>query len=104
LLKEGFTDYLVLEYKGEEVERFAPLVRHLFHTVGIERYHIYKGKGEEKVQVFIPVEHLSLEAADKMLQSISDKLKQRLTKRWKTLPSPQLPEDYNIVTLPYAEL
>ncbi len=72
--------------------------------MGITDYHIYQGKDEEKVQVFIHVDHLPLAEADAQLQNISDKLKQRLTKRWKTLPSLQLPEDYNIVTLPYGEL
>jgi hypothetical protein len=104
LLKEGLTNYLVLEYKGAEYQRFAPLVKHLFRTMGIEEYHIYRGKDEEKVQVFIKVDHLTLEEADAQLQAISDKLKQRLIKRWKTLPSTQLPEAYNIVTLPYHTL
>ena len=72
--------------------------------MGITDYHIYRGKDEAKVQVFIHVDHLPLAEADTQLQNISDKLKQRLTKRWKTLPSLQLPEDYNIVTLPYGEL
>jgi len=72
--------------------------------MGIDNYHIYRGKDEEKVQVFIRVDQLSLAEADAQLQTISDKLKQRLTKRWKTLPSVQLPEAYNIVTLPYSLL
>jgi L-rhamnose mutarotase len=104
LLKEGLTDYLVLEYKGEEHQRFAPLVKHLFGTLGITDYHIYRGRDEEKIQVFIKVNHLSLTEAEEQLQAISDKLKQRLTKRWKTLPSTQLPEAYNIVTLPYSPI
>ena len=70
----------------------------------IEHYHIYRGKDEEKIQVFIEVEHLSLEEADRRLRTISDKLKERLTKRWKTLPSRLLPEAYNIVTIPYGSL
>jgi len=43
-----------------------------------------------------------LEEADKQLQTFSDALKEKMTKKWKTLPSLNLPEDYNIVTLPYA--
>jgi len=70
----------------------------------IEHYHIYRGKDEEKIQVFIEVEHLSLEEADRKLRTISDKLKERLTKRWKTLPSLLLPETYNIVTIPYEPI
>jgi len=98
------TNYLVLEYKGEEYQRFTPLIRHLFRTLDITDYHIYQGRDKEKIQVFIHVDNLPLPEADKQLQCISDKLKQRLTKRWKTLPSKQLPDAYNIVTLPYSPL
>lgn len=104
LLKKGHTDYLVLEYKGEEYQRFIPLVKHLFNTMKITDYHIYQGKDEEKIQVFIEVNHLPLAEADARLQDISENLKQKLTKRWKCLPLLSLPEAYNIVTLPYKSL
>ncbi len=80
------------------------MVKHLFHTLGIDRYHIYQGKDEEKIQVFIEVDHLTLEVADNRLLEISNALKQKLTKKWKCLPSSSLPESYNIVTLPYKIL
>jgi len=68
------------------------------------RYHIYQGKDEEKIQIFIEVDGISLEEADTQLQTISENLKQKLTKRWKCLPLLSLPEAYNIVTLPYKEI
>ncbi len=101
LLKEGHTNYLVLEYKGEEHQRFYHLVKHLFHTLEINNYHIYQGKDEEKVQVFIEVDNIPLQEAELQLQALSLALKQKLTKKWKCLPSASLPEAYNIVTLPY---
>jgi len=92
---------LVLEYKGEEHQRFYHLVKHLFHTLKIVNYHIYQGKDEEKVQVFIEVDNIPLKEAELQLQALSLALKQKLTKKWKCLPSASLPEAYNIVTLPY---
>ncbi len=70
----------------------------------ITHYHIYQGKDEERVQVFIEVNALPLEEADARLREISENLKQKLTKRWKCLPSLSLPEAYNIVTLPYRSI
>jgi len=93
-----------MEYKGDEHQRFYHLVKHLFHTMQIEHYQLYQGKDEEKVQVFIEVDHLSLEEAEKKLEEISSNLKQKLTKKWKCLPLLSLPEAYNIVTLPYKEI
>jgi len=70
----------------------------------IKNYYIYQGKDKEKIQVFIEVDHLTLEEADSRLLEISNALKQKLTKKWKCLPSSSLPESYNIVTLPYKRM
>ncbi|SFV90015.1 hypothetical protein MNB_SV-4-1195 [hydrothermal vent metagenome] len=104
LLKEGNTDYLVIEYKGEEYQRFIALMKHLFQTTGIAAYSIYQGRDKERIQVFIQVDRMPLSEAQKRLSMITEKLKSRLPKRWKTLPSTSLPEAYNIVTLPYQKL
>ena len=104
LLEEGYTNYLVIEYKGEEYQRFHHLIRHLFSALEIESYHIYQGKSEERLQVFIEVERLPLEEADRRLKKLSNMLKQKLTRKWKCLPDSSLPEAYNIVTLPYKKL
>jgi len=101
LMKNNHTDYLVIEYKGDEYQRFYHLVKHLFKTLEIKNYHIYQGKDTERLQVFIMVNQLSLEEADRQLTLYSNALKEKMTKKWKTLPSVNLPEAYNIVTLPY---
>jgi len=98
------TDYLVMEYKGEEHQRFYYLIQHLFKTMHIEQFQIYQGKDEERVQVFIEVDQLTLEEAEEQLQEISSNLTQKLTKKWKCLPLLSLPEAYNIVTLPYKSI
>lgn len=104
LLKNNRTDYLVLEYKGEEHQRFVFLTKHLLNSLDFENYYFFQGKNEEKVQVFIEVNHITLEEADSMLSEISDALKTKLAKKWKCLPSSSLPEAYNIITLPYKVL
>ena len=101
LLSNNHTNYLVIDYKGEEYQRFFPLVKHLFKTLNITKYYIYQGKDVERLCVFIEVNNLSLETADAQLQHLSDALKEKMVKKWKCLPSLSLPEAYNIVTLPY---
>ncbi len=91
----------MIEYKGEEYQRFYHLVQHLFKTLDISNYTIYQGKDIERLQVFIAVDNLSLEESDTLLSEYSNALKEKMTKKWKTLPSLNLPEDYNIVTMPY---
>ncbi|MEY3090040.1 MAG: hypothetical protein RL113_356 [Pseudomonadota bacterium] len=104
LVEDNVTNYLVVEYKGEEYLRFQHLVKHLFISMSIEDYFIYQGKDIERVQIFIHVDHLSLEEADAQLKIISNALKEKMTKKWKCLPSLSLPEAYNIVTLPYQKI
>ena len=101
LLKENRTNYLVIEYKGEEHKRFHHLLKHLFATMQLSDYYIYQGKDIERIQVFIRVNQLTLQEADAQLQKLSDALREKMTKKWKCLPSLSLPEAYNIVTLPY---
>ena len=79
-------------------------MKHLFKTLDIPNYYIYQGKDVERLQVFIEVDKLTLEEADMQLQQFSNALKEKMTKKWKCLPSLQLPEAYNIVTLPHKTL
>ena len=104
LLQDNKTNYLVIEYKGEEHERFYHLVKHLFKTLDITEYQIYEGKDEERLQVFIGVEGPSLEEADAQLLKLSNALKEKMVKKWKCLPSTSLPDAYNIITLPYKKI
>ncbi len=91
----------MIEYKGEDHIRFHHLIKHLFKTLDITTYHIYQGKDIERLQIFIAVHKLTLKEADIQLQALSNALKEKMTKKWKCLPSIALPEAYNIVTLPY---
>lgn len=104
LLADNHTNNLVIEYKGEEYKRFYHLVKHLFKALNISRYHLYQGKDIERLQVFIEVDNLCLEAAEKKLDEISLSLQKKITKKWKCLPSSSLPESYNIITLPYQKI
>jgi len=72
--------------------------------MNITEYTLYQGKDEERLQVFIRVEQVTLEEADTQLKILSNALKTKMTKNWKCLPSITLPEDYNIVSLPYNQL
>ena len=78
-------------------------MQHLFKTLSIIDYHIYEGKDVERLQVFVKVDNLSLEAANDELEVLSSALNRKMVKKWKCLPSSSLPKPYNIVTLPYKK-
>ncbi len=79
-------------------------MKHLFKNLDVCDYYIYQGKDVERLQIFIPVDTLNLAEADAQLKIYSNTLKEKITKNWKTLPSLNLPEAYNIVTLPYNHI
>jgi len=103
LTKTDKTNYLLIEYKGEEHQRFYYLCKQLFQTIQIKNYHIYRGREIEKLQVFIEVDNLSIAEAEEKLKEISASLEKRIVKNWKCLPSALFPYSYNIVTLPYTK-
>lgn len=104
LIEHTQCNYLVLEYNGDESKRFYHLVKHLFESLKLSNYGIYEGKKSNIIQVFIAVNALDLKEADSRLSKISLSLEQKITKKWKCLPSLLLPEAYNIVTVPYKKI
>ena len=104
LLKDGYTNSLVIEYKGKEVKKFCYTIRQLFSHIDITEYSILEGKRESHIQVFIKTKTIALQEAEAKLLSISQMLSLKLPKEWQTLPSTSLPLQYNIVTLPYKLL
>ena len=66
----------------------------------IEKYHFFRGKKEQSLQLFIPVDRLPLEEADEDVRRLSDALEARLPREWKCFPDSTLPECCNIITLP----
>jgi hypothetical protein len=94
---------MLLEYDGNEYIRFVYLVKSLFASIGIKQFHIYHGKSEQKVQIFIPTD-TTLQDATSKLEEISDALSTKMSKKWKLLPQQNLPNEYNIATLPYGKV
>jgi len=68
-----------------------------------EEYRYFQGKKRNYLQLFIAVEHMTLEEAEREIQMISQNLANKLTKEWKLFPDKSLPASYNIFTLPYEE-
>jgi len=93
-----------MQYKGDSHQKFFHLIQHLLTTQQKAVYHIYQGRTEDKIQVFIEVNSYTIQEAEERLEILSAILEQKLEKEWKCLPSSSLPEDYNIVTLPYQHL
>ncbi len=104
LLHHDKTRYLVIDYDGNDPTRFIYLARYVMQCEGIETFRLFRGKKENRIQLFIETSPLSLEEAQTRLEKLSSLFEAKMPKEWKTLPSSTLPKAYNIVTLPIENI
>jgi len=104
LVENGKTDYIVFEYKGKEASRFAAFMARLLESERDEKYAVFKGGNDEKVQIFLFVNRIPIDTVQHTVDRLAPKIRSRFGNDWKALPSPHLPDAYNIVTLPYARI
>jgi hypothetical protein len=102
LLQDKQGDRLVIEYEGEEPERFVQTLRHLFAHLGHRNYALYQGNRSEQRTAILFLPKQSLDALHETGEALSQMLQTRLPRAWRILPDRRLPDDYNIYTLPYG--
>jgi hypothetical protein len=102
LIRHGEGNKLVIEYLGEEPERFLQTLIRLFEHLELRDYTLYRGKRGTRRTVILPLPVQSLDSLHELGGRLSDMLQTRLPKSWRILPDKRLPERYNIFTLPYG--
>ena len=98
---QGMGSHIAFLYDGEAPERFVHVFKHLMQTLGITDYQIFPGKRETIRLLILPRPRQSIADLHTYAQTLSKRLETQITKSWKLLPDPALPESYNIITLPY---
>ena len=104
LVENNKVNYLVIEYLQEDWQTFSALIKHLFKTLKINDYFIYRNAKKELLQIFIPRENISLETAYKEVDDIKLILEFKSKKSYKIFPNRNLPKNYNIITLPSQKI
>jgi len=104
LVENNRVNYLVIEYLQEDWERFSALIQHLFKTLEIRNYSIYRNPKKALLQIFIPRENISLDIAYKEVDNIKLILEFKSKKSYKIFPNKNLPQNYNIITFPYQKI
>ena len=104
LVENNRVNYLVIEYLQEDWKTFSALIQHLFRTLEIKNYSIYRNPKKELLQIFIPRENISLDKAYKEVDNIKLVLEFKSKKSYKFFPNKNLPQNYNIITLPYQKI
>lgn len=99
--KHGKVENIVIDYNGRDPERFYHKTQLLLREEGFINFTAYKTKTEGHLHVYIHKGHTTLQEAIQLGKMISMKLAAKQPTQWRMFPSADLPDEYNILVLPY---
>ena len=92
---------IVIDYNGRDPERFYHKAQLLLREEGYINFTAYQTKTEGHLHVYIHKGHTTLQEAIQLGKMISMKLASKQPKQWRMFPNADMPDEYNILTLPY---
>ena len=99
--KRGIVENIVIDYNGRDPERFYNKTQLLLREEGYINFTAYETKTKGHLHVYIHKGHTTLQEAIQLGKMISMKLAAKQPKQWKMFPNADMPDEYNILTLPY---
>lgn len=99
--ERGIVENIVIDYNGRDPQRFYHKAQLLLREEGYINFTAYKSKTEGHLHLYIHKGHTTLQEAYQLGKMISMKLAAKQPKQWKVFPSPDVPEEYNILNVPY---
>ena len=97
----GKVENIVIDYNGRDPERFYHKAQLLLRKEGYINFTAYTTKTEGHLHVYIHKGHTTLQEAIQLGKMISMKLASKQPKQWRMFPNNDMPDEYNILTLPY---
>ncbi|MCK9472795.1 DUF1882 domain-containing protein [Sulfurimonas sp.] len=99
--KHNKVENIVIDYNGRDPERFYHKAQLLLREEGFINFTAYKTNTEGHLHVYIHKGHTELQEAIQLGKMISMKLAAKQPKQWRMFPNSDMPDEYNILTLPY---
>lgn len=97
----GKVENIVIDYNGRDPERFYHKAQLLLREEGYINFTAFKTKTEGHLHVYIHKGHTTLQEAIQLGKMISMKLAAKQPKQWRMFPNDEMPNEYNILTVPY---
>lgn len=98
---KGIVENIVIDYNGRDPERFYHKAQLLLREEGYINFTAFNSKTDGHLHVYIHKGHTTLQEAIQLGKMISMKLAAKQPKQWKMFPTDELPNEYNILVLPY---
>lgn len=92
---------IVIDYNGTDPERFYHRTQLLLREEGFINFTAFQSKSHGHLHVYIHKGHTTLHEAIQLGKTLSMKLATKQPKQWKIFPNDEMPNEYNILTLPY---
>lgn len=99
--KHDKVENIVIDYNGRDPERFYHKTQLFLREEGYINFTAYKTKTEGHLHVYIHKGHTTLQEAIQLGKMISMKLAAKQPKQWRMFPNDEMPQEYNILTIPY---
>jgi hypothetical protein len=99
--KSGIVENIVIDYNGRDPERFYHKTQLLLREEGYINFTAYETKTKGHLHVYIHKGHTTLQEAIQLGKMISMKLAAKQPKQWRMFPNNDMPDEYNILVLPY---
>ena len=99
--KKGIVENIVIDYNGRDPERFYHKAQLLLREEGFINFTAYETKTKGHLHVYIHKGHTTLQEAIQLGKMISMKLAAKQPKQWRMFPNNDMPDEYNILALPY---
>jgi hypothetical protein len=92
---------IVFDYNGRDPERFYHRAQLMLREEGYLNFTAYKTQTEGHLHLYVHKGHTTLQEGYQLAKLLSAKLQQKMpTKQWKMFPDPDVPLEFNILTLP----
>lgn len=92
---------IVFDYNGRDPERFYHRAQLMLREEGFINFTAYRSATPGHLHLYVHKGHTTLQEGYQIAKLLSMKLSQKLPSQWKMFPNPDIPPEFNILTLPY---
>lgn len=99
--KHNKVENIVIDYNGRDPERFYHKAQLLLREEGYINFTAFETKTPGHLHLYIHKGHTTIPEAIQLGKTLSMKLAAKQPKQWKMFPNQEMPEEYQILNIPY---
>ncbi len=99
--KADKVENIIFDYNGNDPQKFYHRAQLILREDGFINFTAFETKTKGHLHLYIHKGHTTLSEAYQLGKTLSMKLGLKMPKQWRVFPNPDLPPQFNILTLPY---